>query len=119
MLEYLDMQYAVITSGGKQYRVSPGTIIEVDRIDQKDGVIEFGEVLLHVNDEDVKIGTPHISGISVTGKIVEHYKGEKVRVARYKAKSRYRQVYGHRSALTRVLIEKIQNGVKSTKSATK
>lgn len=113
------MQYAVIKSGGKQYRVSPGTIIEVDRIDQKDGEIEFGEILLHVNEDDVKIGAPFVSGVSVTGKIVEHFKDEKVRVARFKAKSRYRQVYGHRSHMTRIQIDKIQSGVKSAKSATK
>jgi len=113
------MQYAVIKSGGKQYRVSPGTVIEVDRIDQKEGAIEFNEVLLSVNDDDVQIGTPLLSGVSVSGKIIEHFKDEKVRVARFKAKSRYRQVYGHRSHLTKVQIDKIQNGVKSPRAGTK
>lgn len=113
------MQYAVIKSGGKQYRVSPGTVIEVDKIDQKDGAIEFTEVLLHVNDDDVTIGAPFVSGVSVSGQIVDHFKADKVRVARFKAKSRYRQVYGHRSHMTRVQIDKIQSGVKTSRSATK
>ena len=113
------MQYAVIKSGGKQYRVSPGSIIEVDRIDQKEGPIEFADVLLHVDEKDVQIGMPHVEGVTVTGKILEHFKDEKIRVARFKAKSRYRQVYGHRSHLTKIVIDKIQKSVKSTKSATK
>ena len=112
------MQYAVVKSGGKQYRVSPGDVIEVDRLPQEGGDVEFNNVLLHVDGEKIQIGTPMLDGVTVVGKIVEHFKDEKVRVARFKAKSRYRQVYGHRSHLTKVQIEKISGSVKSTKSGT-
>lgn len=102
------MKYAVIKSGGKQYRVCEGDIIEVDRlstIDKKN--IIFSEVLLLVNDGQIKIGTPFTSDVKVMGKILDHLKGKKIRVAKFKAKARYRRVAGFRPSLTRVQIEKI------------
>lgn len=82
--------------------------MEVDRLsspNKKD--IIFSEVLLLVNDGQIKIGTPHVSGANVTGKVLDHLKGKKIRVSKFKAKARYRRAMGFRPSLTRVQIEKI------------
>ena len=109
------MNYAVIKTGGKQYKVSEGDVIEIDRIAGKDGKISFEEVLLLVNDGKVVVGKPFITGEKVEGKILEDFRGEKVRVSKFKSKVRYRRTTGFRAALTRVQIEKI-GGVKATKT---
>lgn len=109
------MQYAVIKTGGKQYKVYEGETIEVDRLSlDKDGLVSFSQVLLWVNDGQVLIGAPFIPDIKVTGKILDHIKGEKIRVSKFKAKARYRRVIGFRPFLTRVQIAKIE----TTKSKT-
>lgn len=101
------MEYVVIESGGKQYRVKAGDIIDVDRIESSNGSTSFEKILLHVNDVDVKIGNPYVAGAIVEGKILEQIRGKKIRVARFTAKSRHRRVIGFRPSLTRVQIEKI------------
>jgi large subunit ribosomal protein L21 len=106
------MSYAVIKTGGKQYKVSEGDIIEIDRIAGKDGKISFEEVLLLVNDGKVNVGKPFIKGETVEGKILEDIRGIKVRVSKFKSKVRYRRTTGFRAALTKVQIEKI-SGVKA------
>lgn len=94
--------------GGSQYKIKEGDELTVDRLPNKEGEeIEFPEVLLLVNDGQVKIGQPIISGAAVAAKVISHLKGEKIRVARFKAKSRYRRVKGFRAALTKIRIEKI------------
>ena len=106
------MKYAVIKTGGKQYRVSEGDVIEVDRIADKNGKVSFEEVLLLVNDGKVKLGKPTISGESVEGKLLENIRGEKIRVSKYKAKVRYRRTTGFRAELSKVQIEKIGKAAK-------
>jgi len=101
--------YAVIKIGGKQYKVSEGDTIEVQKLNSKDGKIEFGEVLLLASDGKVKIGNPTVSKAKVTGKILENKKGKKVRVAKFKAKSRYRRVMGFRPQISVVQIDKISS----------
>jgi large subunit ribosomal protein L21 len=101
------MNYAVIKTGGKQYKVSEGDIIEIDRIVGKDEKFTFEEVLLLVNDGKVTVGKPFIAGEKVEAKILEDLKGEKVRVSKFKSKVRYRRTMGFRAALTKVQIEKI------------
>lgn len=102
------MEYAVVKIGGSQYKVKEGEEIEVDRLPQKEGEeIELPEVLLVVSDGEVKIGQPQVSGATVKAKILSHFKGEKIRVSRFKAKSRYRKVKGFRPYLTKIKIEKI------------
>jgi large subunit ribosomal protein L21 len=112
------MNYAVIKTGGKQYKVSAGDVIEIDRISGKDGKISFEEVLLLVNDGKVKVGKPFIAGEKVEGKILEDIRGVKVRVSKFKSKVRYRRTTGFRAALTRVQIEKI-GGIKAEKPVQK
>jgi large subunit ribosomal protein L21 len=109
------MEYAIIQSGGKQYKATVGRILEIDKINAESGNTHtFESVLLYVNDGDSKIGHPLLNDISVTGKILDQIKGEKIRVAKFKAKARYRRVQGHRQQLTRVQITGI-----STKTALK
>lgn len=102
------MTYAVIAVSGKQYRVSQGDVLKLDRLAAKDSsLVTFDTVLLFVDNKEVKVGRPKVSGVSVRAKVLEHRKGEKIRVAKYKAKVRYRRVTGFRPLLTRVKIEKI------------
>lgn len=103
------MKYAVIRTGGKQYRVSEGDIIEVDRLSgEANGKVIFEEVLLLSDDSGVKLGKPVLKE-NVEGKIIEQTKGDKIYVAKYKAKVRYRRRTGFRSSLTKIQIEKIGN----------
>ena len=101
------MKYAVVTSGGKQYKVSEGDTITVDRLPfEVEATYTFPEVLLFVGDA-VKIGSPFLSDVSVAGKIIEHTKGEKIRISKFKAKAKYRRTTGFRSSLTKVQINNI------------
>lgn len=102
------MKYAIIVSGGKQYKVVEGELINVDRIDLEPGKdYKFDNVLLVSTDGVATIGQPQVDGASVSGKIVEQIKGDKIRVAKFKAKARYRRVTGFRAQLTKIQIEKI------------
>ncbi len=99
------MKYVVIESGGKQYRVSEGDIFEVDKLHiEEKADVSFDRVLLMRWDEQVRIGTPHLSDVKVKGKVVAQIKGEKIRVNDFKAKSRHRRTTGFRSRLTRIEI---------------
>src|SRR5579871_5683038 len=101
------MKYAVVKSGGKQYKVAEGDTILVDHIQaEPESTYTFPEILLFVDDE-VKIGTPSLQDITVTGKVLEHTKGEKIRVSKFKAKAKYRRVTGFRASLTKIQIEHI------------
>lgn len=99
--------YAIIATGGKQYRVSEGDVIYIERIDaQVDSTVSF-DVLLMGNDGDVKIGTPVVEGVKVEGKVVGQIRGEKIVVYKYKSKKNYRRKQGHRQPYTKVEITKI------------
>ncbi|HUD44017.1 MAG TPA: 50S ribosomal protein L21 [Patescibacteria group bacterium] len=102
------MKYAVIRTGGKQYRVAEGDTITVERLPLEEKA-EFvcEDVLLINNDGSVKVGTPAVAKAKVTGTVVSHVKGEKIRVGKYKAKVRIRKVTGHRQSLSQVQITKI------------
>ena len=99
--------YAIIATGGKQYRVSEGDVIYIEKIDaQVDSTVSF-DVLLVGNDGDVRIGTPIVEGAKVEGKVVGQVRGEKIVVFKYKAKKNYRRKQGHRQPYTKVEITKI------------
>ena len=110
------MKYAVIKSGGKQYRVSEGDIIEVDRLPDTKRKLSFEDVLLFVSDGSVKIGRPYVSGEKVEASLVENLKGDKIRVSKYKAKVRYRRTIGFRPYLSKIKIEKIGSMSSSRKN---
>jgi large subunit ribosomal protein L21 len=110
------MEYAVIQIGGKQYKAEIGSILEIDKVNAESGnTYKFDNVLLYVKDGESKIGTPMLDGINVTGKILDQVKGEKIRVAKFKAKARYRRVQGFRHSLTRVQITSITSKQQSAK----
>lgn len=99
--------YAIIATGGKQYRVSESDVIYIEKIDaQVDSTVSF-DVLLMGNDGDVKIGTPVVEGVKVEGKVVGQIRGEKIVVYKYKSKKNYRRKQGHRQPYTKVEITKI------------
>lgn len=100
--------YAIIKTGGKQYCVEEGKKISVEKIDAQVGEeVCFDEVLL-VSGDETKVGQPTVAGAKVTAKVVEHGKGIKIRIFKYKAKSNYRRRQGHRQPYTMVEIEKIE-----------
>ena len=100
--------YAVIKTGGKQYRVQQGDVIFVEKIDsQADKAVTFEEVLL-VNDGDqTRIGAPTVAGAKVEGKVLGQVKGQKIVVYKYKAKKNERKKQGHRQPYTKVEITAI------------
>lgn len=113
------MKYVVIKTSGRQYKVAEGDELEIDKIEGEKGKsITFEEVLLLVDEGKVKIGQPLVKGAKVKAKILDQVKGKKIRVATYKAKSRYRRVKGFRPLLTKIKIEKIATA-KAQKSSAK
>lgn len=110
------MKYAIIKTQGQQFKVKEGDEIEVGKLDLEEGKeITFDQVLLLVEGEKVKIGQPTLSGIVIQGRVLAQIKGKKIRVATFKAKSRYRRVKGFRPQITKVKIEKIVTGFKAKK----
>ena len=99
--------YAIIATGGKQYRVSEGDVIYIEKIDAQVASTVSFDVLLVGNDGDVKIGTPVVEDVKVEGKVVGQIRGEKIVVYKYKSKKNYRRKQGHRQPYTKVEITKI------------
>jgi large subunit ribosomal protein L21 len=104
------MEFAVIATGGKQYRVKKGQILRVEKLGVEEGeTVTFDKVLLVEGEKDVKIGTPEVKGATVSGKVTKVGKGKKVIVIKYKAKSRYFKKNGHRQPFTEVSITDIKS----------
>jgi large subunit ribosomal protein L21 len=102
--------YAIIATGGKQYRVSEGDVVFLEKLDVADGeTVEFDQVLTVVTDSDVIIGKPLVAGAKVTGKVLKQGKEKKILVFKYKSKANYRRRQGHRQPYTQVSIEKIES----------
>ena len=100
--------YAVIETGGKQYRVQEGDVVTVEKLNVEAGQkIEFDKVLVLAGEGDLKVGTPYVEGAKVTGEVVENGKGKKVIIFKYKAKKDYRKKQGHRQPYTMVKIESL------------
>ena len=103
----VDVVYAIVETGGKQYRVQEGDVLALDRLKGGEGeVIELGRVLL-VGGETTTVGTPVVEGASVNAKILEHTRDKKKITFRYRNKSRYRVKKGHRQPITRIQIDSI------------
>ena len=102
------MAYAIIRSGGKQYRVSPGEIIAVEKLDATSGdKVTFGDVVLLADGDNVTTGSPVIAGANVTGEVIEQFKDKKVIAFKYRRRKGYHRTVGHRRQMTRVKIESI------------
>ena len=101
--------YAILETGGKQYKVQTGDVIEVERLDGEVGAqVELGRVLMLAADDDSPtFGNPAIEGARVFGEVVEQGKGEKLIIFKYKPKVRYRRKTGHRQVVTRVRVGNI------------
>ena len=101
--------YAVIATGGKQYRVAEGDVLFVEKLaGEIDEQVVFSDVLTVVEDGSVKLGTPYLAGAKVTAKVLKQGKDKKILVYKYKAKANYRRRQGHRQPYTKVSIEKIE-----------
>ncbi|GAB4519175.1 MAG: 50S ribosomal protein L21 [Anaerolineae bacterium] len=101
--------YAIIETGGKQYRVSPGDVIDIEKLDVPVGEkVDFDRVLLVKDGEAVKVGQPLVDGAVVRGEVLAQRRHRKVIVFRYKAAQRYRRKKGHRQPYTQVRIEAIE-----------
>lgn len=113
------MRYAIIQSGGKQYKAVEGETIEIDNVAEEVGKkLELGDVLLVSDGDKVHVGTPMVSGAKVAATVVAQDKGPKVTVFKYKPKIRYRVKTGHRQMLTRLMIDSINlQGESRTKPA--
>ena len=103
--------YAIIQTGGKQYRVQPGTSISVEKIEGDAGsTVEFDHVLLVSQDDEVSVGTPTVEGAKVVAEVTEQGRAKKIIILKYKSKTRYRVKTGHRQSLTKVAIKEIVTG---------
>lgn len=101
--------YAVVSTGGKQYRVEPGTTLAVELLPGEPGdVVTLDRVLMVADGGDVRVGNPTVAGASVTATVLGDQLGEKVVVFKYKQKIKYRRRTGHRQHLTRLRIDEIR-----------
>ena len=101
--------YAIIKTGGKQYKVSEGDEIIIEKLGVEEGeTVTFEEVFAVVDGEEVKIGQPKVDGAKVTATVVKNGKGPKIRIFKYRHKTNYRRRMGHRQPFTKVKIEKIE-----------
>ena len=101
--------YAIVETGGKQYKVSQGDTIVVEKLDGEVGSdIVLDKVLLVQNEGKVQVGSPYIDGAKVVAKVVEHGRGKKIIVFKYKPKKNYHKKQGHRQPYTKLTVESIQ-----------
>jgi large subunit ribosomal protein L21 len=101
--------YAIIETGGKQYRVTEGDVLKVEKLEVPEGdSVVISKVLAVGTETGLKVGTPVVDGAKVTLKVKSHGKGEKIIVFKYKPKKNYRKKQGHRQPYTEVVVEKIE-----------
>jgi large subunit ribosomal protein L21 len=101
--------YAVLETGGKQYRVAPGDVVEVDRLEAEAGKpVNFDRVLLIANDGQTTVGAPLVAKATITADIIEHIRGEKKVAFKMKRRKGYHKTIGHRQELTRIKINEIK-----------
>ena len=112
--------FAIIETGGKQYKVEKGTTVEVEKLDAEEGsTITIDKVVFISNNSDIKIGTPYLEGAAVTAKVIGQIKGEKLRIFKMKAKAHYQRTNGHRQKYTSLEITEIKEEGSAKKAATK
>lgn len=100
--------YAIVQTGGKQYRIQPGDVLEVERLSADEGsTVELDQVLMVGDGDNVQVGAPLVTGAKVVAEVLGEEKGEKILVFRYKRKVRYRRHTGHRQTYTRIRINEI------------
>lgn len=100
--------YAIIQTGGKQYKVQEGDTIYIEKLFANEGdTVEFDQVLMVAKEDGIVVGNPMVADVKVTGKVEKHGKGKKIIVFKYKAKKNYHRKKGHRQPFSKVVIEKI------------
>ncbi len=103
--------YAVIKTGGKQYRVSEGDILKVEKLDAEDGAsVEFDQVLMVSDGDQIKVGTPVLEGGKVQAEVIRTAKDKKIEIIKFKRRQNYKRTLGHRQIFTEVKITGIQAG---------
>ena len=108
MKELKSTMNAIIVTGGKQYKVSEGDVVYIEKLDQEAGAtVKFDQVLAVIDGEKATFGTPVVEGASVEATVVKNGKGKKIRIFKYKPKKGYRKRQGHRQPYTKVEISKI------------
>ena len=108
------MEYAVIKTGGKQYRVSPGDVLHVEKLDGEPGTeLQFTEVLLTAHDGTVQVGTPMVAGARVVAQVGTQGRAKKILVFKKKRRKNYRRRAGHRQYRTTVRVTAIETGASS------
>jgi len=101
--------YAVIKTGGKQYRVAPGDVIRVEKLETPAGdSVDLTEVLMVCDGENVRVGSPLVAGAAVTAKVRAHGRGEKIRIFKMRRRKHYRKTQGHRQDYTEIEITGIK-----------
>lgn len=101
--------YALIETGGKQYRVEKDSVLFIEKLGANEGdVVTFDKVLLVNKDGETVVGAPLVANAKVTGKVVKHGRGKKITVFKYKPKKNYKKKQGHRQPFTKVVIESIE-----------
>jgi large subunit ribosomal protein L21 len=110
--------YAVFATGGKQYRATTGDILKIEKIDAEKGAsVKLDQVLMVGEGEDVKVGTPYLKGGTVTATVVEHGRGDKIRVLKFKRRKHHMKTMGHRQDYTRIEITGIAASAPKKKAA--
>ncbi|MCX8073109.1 MAG: 50S ribosomal protein L21 [Candidatus Binatia bacterium] len=105
------MEYAVIRTGGKQYRVTPGEVLRIEKVEAEPGSsIEFSEVLVASDASGLKVGQPMVPGAKVIARVVRQGKAKKILVFKKKRRKNYRRRYGHRQPFTEIRVTSIQVG---------
>ena len=99
--------YAIIATGGKQYRVSQGDVIYIEKIEKESGSSIDFDVLMLGGEDGIKVGSPILEGASVQGKVLDQVKGEKIVIYKYKSKKNYHRKAGHRQPYTKVEITSV------------
>lgn len=118
------MVFAVIETGGKQYKVKPGSVVTIEKLAGTEGeTITFEKVLMYAQGAEPIVGSPYVDGVTVTAQVMSQHRGPKIRVFTYKPKKRQRRTIGHRQSQTQVKVTAIlepkpATKAKSTKAAT-
>lgn len=100
--------YAVLKTGGKQYRVEEGQILKIEKLEQEvDATVDFNDVLMVSNGDNVKVGQPNVDGAKVTATVLEHGRHKKIKIIKFKRRKHHDKQMGHRQYFTAVKIEKI------------
>jgi large subunit ribosomal protein L21 len=100
--------YAVIVTGGKQYRVSEGSLVKVEKLDAEAGAqVEFDQVLLIANGDKVNLGAPHVAGAKVTGTVQSHGRSDKVSIVKFRRRKHYLRQGTHRQSYTEIKVTSI------------